>query len=65
MLPFANAQGTDEHDQRATCPNVLFERGLPGLSGREAVPVEKWVETRLLKPRRAVSPPRPTPPANS
>ena len=51
MLPLADAQWTDEHDERAARSEMLFEPGLPGLAGGKAVAVEEGVETRLVEPR--------------
>jgi hypothetical protein len=51
MLPLAQAQGSDEHDKRAAGRKMLFEPGLPGLAGGEAVPVEERVEPRVFQVR--------------
>ena len=51
VLPLADARGTDEHDERATCPKVLFEPRLPGLSGGQRVAVEECGEARFAEPR--------------
>jgi len=50
VLPLAEALGSGEHDERAARRKMLFEPGLPGLSGGEVVPIEESVEARLLEP---------------
>jgi len=51
VLPLADPEGTEEHDQRAARPEMLFEPGLPGLAGGKRVAVEKRAEACFLEAR--------------
>ena len=50
-LLLADALRTDEPDERAIRPEVLFKPRLPGLSGGQHVAVEECGEARFAEPR--------------